>query len=62
MPPEQFIASLDSVASISDEYEEKLVARYGGETALDCLRSQARRPVGAHKAKIIEVSGIPLAV
>ena len=50
MPPEQFIASLDSVASISDEYDEKLVTRYGGETALDCLRSRTRRPVGAEKA------------
>ncbi len=47
MRPEQFIASLDSVASISDEYDEKLVARYGGETALECIRSRSRRlPVG----------------
>src|SRR5438105_7717640 len=30
MPPEQFIASLDSVASISDDYYEHLVSRYGG--------------------------------
>jgi hypothetical protein len=36
--PEQLIASLDSVASISDEYDEKLVAKYGGETALERLR------------------------
>jgi hypothetical protein len=50
MRPEQFIASLDSVASISDEYDEKLVARYGGETALECIRSQARRPPVARKA------------
>src|SRR5947199_10392146 len=38
--PEQLIASLDSVASISDEYDEKLVAKYGGETALECIRSR----------------------
>ena len=37
--PEQLIASLDSVASISDEYDEKLVAKYGGETALERLRA-----------------------
>lgn len=42
--PEQLIASLDSVASISDMYDEKLVASYGGETALERLRSDARRP------------------
>ena len=41
--PEQFIASLDSVATISDEYDEKLVAKYGGETALECIRSRTRR-------------------
>jgi hypothetical protein len=41
--PEQLIASLDSVASISDLYDEKLVARYGGETALERLRSTAKR-------------------
>ena len=41
--PEQLIASLDSVASISDLYDERLVARYGGETALERLRSSERR-------------------
>jgi hypothetical protein len=40
--PEQLIASLDSVASISDEYDEQLVAKYGGETALERLRSQSK--------------------
>jgi hypothetical protein len=41
--PEQLIASLDSVASISDLYDERLVARYGGETALERLRSTTKR-------------------
>lgn len=39
---EQLIASLDSVASISDEYDEHLVSRYGGETALERLRHQTQ--------------------
>ncbi len=43
LPPEQLIASLDSVASVSDLYDEKLVAKYGGETALERLRSHAKR-------------------
>ena len=38
--PEQLIASLEVVADISDEYDEQLVARYGGKTALDILRSR----------------------
>jgi hypothetical protein len=38
--PEQLIASLDNVASIADEYDEHLVSRYGGETALERLRKQ----------------------
>jgi T3SS (YopN, CesT) and YbjN peptide-binding chaperone 1 len=42
--PEQLIASLDSVASISDDYDEHLVKRYGGETALERLRSQGHVP------------------
>jgi hypothetical protein len=41
--PEQLIASLDSVASISDLYDERLVAKYGGETALERLRADAKR-------------------
>jgi hypothetical protein len=41
--PEQLIASLDSVASIADTYGEQLVAKYGGETALERLRSTAKR-------------------
>src|SRR5919107_3685322 len=36
--PEQLIASLDNVASISDLYDEKIVAKYGGETALERMR------------------------
>jgi hypothetical protein len=43
LPPEQLIASLDSVASISDLYDERLVSKYGGETALERLRSTATR-------------------
>jgi hypothetical protein len=41
--PEQLIASLDIVASVSDLYDEKLVAKYGGETALERLRSDSKR-------------------
>ena len=40
---EQLIASLDSVASIADDYDEQLVEKYGGETALERLRSNAQR-------------------
>jgi len=40
---EQLIASLNAVATISDENDEKLVARYGGETALDHIRIDAQR-------------------
>ena len=48
--PEQLIASLDSVASVSDLYDERLVARYGGETALERMRADAKRyrSVAAH--------------
>ncbi|MFZ2491082.1 MAG: YbjN domain-containing protein [Thermoanaerobaculia bacterium] len=42
MRPEQFIASLDAVASIADLYDERLVAAYGGETALERMHSERR--------------------
>ena len=48
--PEQLIASLDSVASISDLYDERLVAKYGGETALERLRSTVKRQRSAAAA------------
>ena len=48
---EQLIASLQSVATIADEYDEKLVAEYGGETALDCLREQAQNKPSAAARK-----------
>ncbi len=41
--PEQLIASLDIVASISDEYDEHIVSKYGGVTALERLRNE-RKP------------------
>ncbi|HEX7191866.1 MAG TPA: YbjN domain-containing protein [Thermoanaerobaculia bacterium] len=47
--PEQLIASLDTVASISDEYDEQLVEAYGGETALERLRSNAKRSRSLHR-------------
>ena len=43
LPPEQLIASLQTVATISDDYDERLVANYGGETALDCVRGKVRK-------------------
>lgn len=48
--PEQLIASLDCVATISDLRGQQLVAKYGGETALERLRSTAKRQrsVAAH--------------
>jgi hypothetical protein len=44
LQPDQLIASLNHVASVSDEFDEKLVERYGGQTALDRLRSYRRQP------------------
>lgn len=43
LQPEQLIASLGSVATIADEYDEKIVERFGGETALERLTNEARR-------------------
>lgn len=42
--PEQLIASLEGVATIADEYDDQIVQKYGGVTALDSLRSSQRRP------------------
>jgi hypothetical protein len=46
---EELIASLTSVAAISDEYDEQIVAKYGGETALDRLRTFSRRTLTAER-------------
>lgn len=43
LQPEQLIASLESVATISDDYDEKIVEKYGGETALERMRSASKR-------------------
>jgi hypothetical protein len=52
MRAEQFIASLESVATISDEYDDKLVEQYGGETALEIIRTRSlRHPAVATKAE-----------
>jgi len=45
LQPDQLIASLDTVARVSDEYDKKIVEKYGGETALERLRSTSRRTV-----------------
>lgn len=44
LQPDQLIASLNHVASVADEFDEKLVERYGGQTALDRLRSYRTQP------------------
>lgn len=53
VPPEQLIASLENVATVSDEFDEQFVNRYGGETALECLRSNrvVRRTAHARGAE-----------
>jgi hypothetical protein len=42
--PEQFIASLDIVANVSDEYDEQIVSSFGGETAIERVRAETRQP------------------
>jgi hypothetical protein len=44
LSPEQLIASLDIVANVSDEYDEQIVAAFGGETAIERLRHETRQP------------------
>jgi hypothetical protein len=48
LQPEQLIASLNSVATTSDEFDEKIVEKYGGETAIERIRSSSRRTAPAH--------------
>jgi hypothetical protein len=43
----QLLASLHNVASTSDTYDEQIVARFGGETALERLRDWSRRTLRA---------------
>lgn len=43
LDPPQLLASLNAVASTSDLYDERIVARYGGETALERLRDWSKR-------------------
>ncbi len=43
LDPDQLIASLSNVASVADEYDDQIVARFGGETAIDRLRQYSRR-------------------
>jgi hypothetical protein len=43
LDPDQLIASLDVVAMVADEYDDRIVNKYGGQRALDRLRSWSRR-------------------
>jgi Putative bacterial sensory transduction regulator len=45
---EQLIASLDAVASISDDYDDRIVTKFGGETALEKLSSTRQRSRAVH--------------
>lgn len=42
--PSQLIASLQAVADTSDVYDEKIVEAFGGETAIERIRSAVRHP------------------
>lgn len=45
---EQLIASLVAVASISDDYDDRIIAKYGGKTALEQLRNNKRPRPAQH--------------
>ncbi|MGH9456135.1 MAG: T3SS (YopN, CesT) and YbjN peptide-binding chaperone 1 [Thermoanaerobaculia bacterium] len=47
LEPPQLLASLNVVASTSDTYDEQIIERFGGETALDRLRDWSRRTIRA---------------
>jgi hypothetical protein len=48
LQPDQLIASLNSVATISDLYDEKIIEKHGGQTAIDRLRSFSREFQSMH--------------
>lgn len=47
LDPGQLLASLSHVATVADEYDDVIVSRFGGETAIDRLRHVSPRTVAA---------------
>lgn len=47
LDPDQFLASLSHVAMVADEYDDQIVGQFGGERALDRLRSISQRKAEA---------------
>jgi hypothetical protein len=43
LEPSNVLGALIAVADISDEYDDRIVARYGGQTALDRIRQTGGR-------------------
>jgi hypothetical protein len=37
------LTSISAVATLSDDYDERIVERYGGQTALDCIQETGGR-------------------
>lgn len=50
LQPSQLLASLEAVAATSDLYDEQIVDRFGGETALARLQSHSRHAARAGNA------------
>lgn len=48
MQPRDLLGAIAAVAEISDEYDDKIVARYGGQTALQRIRDTG----GAHRRQV----------
>jgi hypothetical protein len=44
---EQLIASLGAVASIADDYDDRIISKYGGETALERLSTKRHKQSAA---------------
>ena len=47
LDPGQLLASLSHVATVADEYDDVIVSRFGGETAIDRLRHVRPRAAAA---------------
>jgi hypothetical protein len=46
LQPEQLIVSLSTVATLADEYDDLIVEKFGGETALERLTNVSRSRTG----------------
>jgi hypothetical protein len=59
LEPRDLLRAITAVAEVADDYDDRIVARYGGQTALERIQDTGGRQKRSSETDVVDLSDIP---